>query len=394
MARSPESPTDAAAPAKRNVRRAAPSAATNARDSEPGPSSAVRSDPPPRPGRRKAAAATEAARANGNGNGNRRVARASTEPAVDGAPHGSGEHEEPSVGFVRGTWARLRGKGASLSAASFERLRAPALLVGRILVVLVALAGAGAVGRLAERHVRTSPAFAIRSLVVHGEERLSEAEILTAAGLAPGRNVFEVPPEDVHARLVRHPWIADATVRRRLPGTFELTIRERKPAALLELDRLYLVGQDATVFKVLGPEDPVDLPVITGIELSRFTTDRGYRASVLLEIVALLHDFRGAGLARRTSVEEIHVERDGSISIYVGEQATYVRLGRGPFQAKLRKLRRVMDELERRDASAAYVYLDNVRRPDRVTVRLRETPAPVSDDPPASDAVPASTRPL
>ena len=42
-----------------------------------------------------------------------------------------------------------------------------------------------------------------------------------------------------------------------------------------------------------------DLPVITGVDSARFTTDRAYRASLLLEIVALLHDYRGAGLFRR-----------------------------------------------------------------------------------------------
>jgi hypothetical protein len=31
----------------------------------------------------------------------------------------------------------------------------------------------------------------------------------------------------------------------------------------------------------------------------------------------------------------------------------------------------VLDRLEQKRARAAYVYLDNVRRPDRVTVRLR-----------------------
>ena len=199
--------------------------------------------------------------------------------------------------------------------------------------------------------------------------------MLRAAGLSVGENVFAVPPEDVHARLVRHPWIAEATVRRRLPGTFEIDVRERRPAASILLDRLYLVGQDASVFKVLEPGDPIDLPVVTGVDLARFTSDRTFRSSTLLEVVALLHDFGGAGLTSRVAIEEIHFERDGSLSMYLGDDATYVRLGRAPYQAKLRRLRRIFDELARRDARAAYVYLDNVRRPDRVTVRLRETPA-------------------
>ena len=67
----------------------------------------------------------------------------------------------------------------------------------------------------------------------------------------------------------------------------------------------------------------------------------------------------------------MHVESNDGISLYVGADATYVRLGRGPFRKKLARLRQVVDEIASRRARAAYVYLDNVRRPDRVTVRLR-----------------------
>ena len=90
-------------------------------------------------------------------------------------------------------------------------------------------------------------------------------------------------------------------------------------------------------------------------------------------------------------MEEIHFERDGTLSMYVGDDATYVRLGRAPYQAKLRRLRRVLDELGRRDARAEYVYLDNVRRPDRVTVRLRESAAPVSAASPSTPPAGAPT---
>ncbi|MBC7171989.1 MAG: FtsQ-type POTRA domain-containing protein, partial [Polyangiaceae bacterium] len=243
--------------------------------------------------------------------------------------------------------------------------------IGKLILVALALAGVGAAGKLVERHVRTSAAFATQELAVAGNERLTSDEVLRAAGLAVGKNVFEVPPEDAQARLVRHPWIAEAEVQRRLPGTFRVRVREHRPAALISLDRLYLVGEDATVFKAVEQADPVDLPVVTGIDVTRFTSDRTYRSSLLLEVVAVMHDYRAAGLYRREPIAEVHVGQDDSLSLYIGEDATEVRLGHGPFRAKLRKLRTVLDKLGERDARPAYVYLDNVRRPDRVTVRLR-----------------------
>jgi cell division protein FtsQ len=269
---------------------------------------------------------------------------------------------------LRERFAAVRAIGA--------RLRRPVELVLRGALVIVVGIGAVALGRLVERHVRTSPAFATQAIDVEGHVRISREEILEAAGLAVGRNVFEVAPEDAQRRLLAHPWIAGARVRRRLPGRYEIEVRERRAVGVLVLDEVFLVADDGTVFKRVEEGDPVDLPVITGIERDRFMRDRAFRTSIVLEAVALLHDYRGAGLASRYSIGEVHVERDDGLSLYIGEDPTYVRLGHGPFRPKLARLRTVLDELARRGTRAEYVYLDNERRPDRVTVRVREQEAP------------------
>ena len=276
---------------------------------------------------------------------------------------------------LRERFARVR----TATTRVWERVRRPLWLVTRVVLVVVVAAGAVAVGRLVEKHVRTSPAFATKHVNVEGAERLTEEEVLEAAGLAIGQNVFDLAPEDAQARLVAHPWIADATVRRKLPDTFEVTVREHEAVAVLALteggdddgDSLYLVAEDASVFKRVTEDDPLDLPVITGVDRARFSRDPSWRSSLLVEVVALLHDYRGAGLWRREPIAELHLEDDDSLSMYIGDDAARIALGHGPFRGKLRRLRRVLDELRSREARPAYVYLDNVRRPDRVTVRLR-----------------------
>lgn len=275
---------------------------------------------------------------------------------------------------MRDRISALRARLAALG----ERLRRPATIALRTLLVIAAIAGSFALFRVIERHVRTSPSFAATEIEIHGAERLAASEIEQTAGLGVGRNVFEVSPDEARRNLLAHPWIAEADVRRRLPGRWTVTIRERAAAAILMLDpeaegdaQGWLVGAEGEVFKQLEPGDPVDLPVITGIDRGRFTADRAFRTRVLLAIVALLGDWRAAGLWRREPIGEIHVEPDDALTLRVGEDATEIRLGRGPYRAKLDRLRRVLDELGRRHARPAYVYLDNVRRPDRVVARVR-----------------------
>lgn len=255
--------------------------------------------------------------------------------------------------------------------AKLRVLRRPAIFLFRLALVGVIAIGAVAVGQLVEQHVRTSPAFATIDIAVDGLERLPREEILSTAGLSLGQNVFEVSPEAATAALRAHPWIADATVTRRLPGSYAISIDERRAVAIAALEDLQLVGEDATVFKARQAEDPVDLPVITGLLDEAFEEDPLLRATALVSAVALLHDYRDVGLWRREPIGEIHVSPDGSLSLYAGAEATHVRLGQRPFREKLRRFRKVLDRLQSRDARPAYVYLDNPRRPDRVTVRLK-----------------------
>jgi cell division protein FtsQ len=256
-------------------------------------------------------------------------------------------------------------------AAAYERCRKPLSWLARAAVLAAVTAGAVAGGRLLEQHVRSAKAFATHEIEISGAQRLSRADVLTAAGLALGQNVFEVSPEQARDKLSLHPWVADASVTRRLPGTYRIQVREQQPAALLQLEALYLVSEEGTVFKQLAPEDTSDLPVITGVDPRQFRADVAFRTSLLVNAVALLHDYRDVGLWHREPIAEIHAEGEDAFSMYVGKDAMLVRLGERPFRKKLRRLRGILDELRDDSGRPAYVYLDNVRRPDRVAVRLR-----------------------
>ena len=241
---------------------------------------------------------------------------------------------------------------------------------------LVLLAGAAATtlwfARTLEQYVRTADAFSIRNVLVEGNQQLGDMQVRRIARLRLGANIFEVSPVEARDHLLDHPWIEEAAVRRRLPGELRIEVVERRPVALVALDHLYLVSDDGTVFKRLGVDDPVDLPVITGLESRRFYEDYTYRTAVLPRSLAVLQDYEGAGLTAREPVSEIHFESPEDIALFVGQDGMHLRLGRGQHRQKFRRLRRILSRLEEEDSRPAYVYLDNRRRPDRVTVRLLE----------------------
>ena len=239
------------------------------------------------------------------------------------------------------------------------------------------LAGVGIIaslwlaGQWLGQYVRHAPAFAIKTIHIHGNKRLNRDEILRVAGMKLGDNAFAYHGALIEKRLAHHRWIASVQASRALPDSYTLHIREHQPAAVLALDHLYLVSTEGVVFKQLSLEDPIDMPVITGVDAARFENDRHYRASTLLRVLALFQDYRDAGLWQREPIAEVHVMEDDELSVYVGKGVTYVKLGRSPYDTKLKQLKGILDRLNAQYLQASYVYLDNVRRPDRAVVKLR-----------------------
>jgi cell division protein FtsQ len=261
----------------------------------------------------------------------------------------------------------------------------------RIMGVLAMLAAGYGLSHFVQRHLTTAPAFAIDAIELKGLARLTRAELLHSAGIATGMNVFARSPEEIHARLLRHPWILSAEVKRELPSRIRITVRERDPIALLvveacsapvskggdddpacdEASSLYLVSADAKMFKRMSGKEAIDLPVVTGITRQRLAADADLSRRVVTQAVGLMHEYRASDLWRRNPIGEIHLESNDGFSLYVGDDLTYVRLGAPPFAQKLSRMKKVFERLEHEHARAEYVYLDNEQRPDRVAVRLR-----------------------
>lgn len=250
--------------------------------------------------------------------------------------------------------------------------------LGQLAAVLAVLALLAWAGRGLYRYVRSSEAFAIREVSVEGHHRLDEMEVRSVAQLLEGQNVFEVPPAEAQKHLLGHPWIKTAEVTRRLPGQYRIVIEERRPVALAVLDQLYLVSDDGVVFKRLSVDDSADLPVITGIASERFYDDFDYRTALLLRSLAVLQDYEGSGLSEDEPVSEIHFEGERNVELFIGKDGVHIRLGADHHRQKLRRFRRILEGLEREKSRPAYVYLDNVRRPNRVTVRLQDSQTSVN----------------
>ena len=94
----------------------------------------------------------------------------------------------------------------------------------------LALVGFLSVGLLyGYRYLTNSAYFAVKSLEIAGNIRLSSREVLDMAGLDNGMNALLVSIDEVERKIAANPWVSAVSVKRSLPDGFTIRITEREP---------------------------------------------------------------------------------------------------------------------------------------------------------------------
>lgn len=224
----------------------------------------------------------------------------------------------------------------------------------------------------AERYITTSPRFALTEVIIVGNHLRTQPDLMTRAGFSVGENVFTVDLDAAQTKLESDPWIAEATLARRLPDGIVVTVRERQAAALVALGTdTYLSTSAGELFKKLEPGDPVELPVITGIDPDHALDDREGVARDIVRALDLASDYEHGTLGQKQPLEEIHMSPSGGVTLVIGKGSTQLVLGGPPYRKKLEEASRVVFEIERRGNKADAIFLDNDARPNRVVARVK-----------------------
>lgn len=219
-------------------------------------------------------------------------------------------------------------------------------LYGTLVVCSTTLVAFGA-GLLA-RSVLDSGYFSISKIEVEHQARVTTDEVIALSNVLPGDNLLRLNLDQIGRKVAEHPWIARVEVRRNFPDTLVIEVRERNPVAILNLGYLYCVDDNGEVFKLLDGGDPLDLPVVTGIDRELLIQDPQGIQQVLSRVVALLGDLAERQSFGLNEVSEVHLAENGSLILFTYIGGVPVELGTGDFVAKLDRLERIYDQLRPR----------------------------------------------
>lgn len=198
-----------------------------------------------------------------------------------------------------------------------------------------------------------SAGLELANVEVRGRLRTPSDAILAALQVKQGQPLLAFDPYAARQALEALPWIRKAEVERHLPNLVRVTLEERVPLALWQLDGVISVIDDrGVIIPGVAPEDFAELPLVVG---------------------------RGAETEAADLLAMLELERDLAnkveAAVRVSERRWNLRLKNGidialPAEDPAAALARLI-ELDQRDQllSRDLVLID-LRQPDRLVLRL------------------------
>ena len=150
----------------------------------------------------------------------------------------------------------------SLSACG-RALRACLRIALTLCMTAALLGGAGYGVYKAYVFCTSSSYFNISSIDVTGNKRVTTQSVLDACGIREGMNSVSANVHSMEKILLQIPWIETVSIRRELPGSIKISIREREPAFLgKKKDKLFYVSSKGKAIAPVESKNFISLPIL------------------------------------------------------------------------------------------------------------------------------------
>lgn len=205
--------------------------------------------------------------------------------------------------------------------------------------------------------------FTVERVLADGRKETTSSQVLSTIGVRLGEPIFAVDLVAARDRLLTLPWVATATIERRLPDTLYVRVTETEPLALWQKQqRLHLLGRDGDVIDGAPIERFANLLVVVG-------PDAPKHAAALLDMLGTRPELRKRVTAAiRVGGRRWNLRLDNGIDVQLPEENAAAAWG------QLARLERDYGILGRDLA------VIDLRRPDQLLVRL--APSAVARDKP------------
>jgi cell division protein FtsQ len=240
-----------------------------------------------------------------------------------------------------------------LASQSVRRRRRRPIAIGRkssgqlgfglvkIFLFLCGLAGLSLMFVWGYQFVSESPYFRLDNIIVDGVGDELARELIKISGIERTESLLSLDVSSIRRNIESHPWIRSVFLKKDFPHTLRIRAENEEPRAIVLLDKMYLVGTRGRIFKELARGDSVDLPVITGLSAGDDTNGEFLKRAVSFLNLLRLED----AVVSVEELSELHLNGDGSLTIYISRLPFKVCLGSKDFGRKLDLLGHIIKHL-------------------------------------------------
>jgi cell division protein FtsQ len=204
--------------------------------------------------------------------------------------------------------------------------------------------------------------LSIERVEVEGAVRGGAESIYNRLASYVGQNIVDVNLYEVAAVAESDPWVLSASAKRILPGTLQVTVEERHPAAIAVIGGAgYVVDTTGFVVSRLKRGEFQHLPVFTGLD----DLDRKALAAAMVRGVRTIARLKGSAGVWVGEIAEMDFSRPDRIAVRTVDSGPEILLDPGRVERNLNRYLELRREIARRAGRLEYVDL---RWQDRISV--------------------------
>ena len=272
--------------------------------------------------------------------------------------------------------------------ATQHRIRRGMGVLFRIILLAALVGGAYAgVREAARRLLFENSDFELKTIELQTDGSLQREQVLKAADLHEGENLFRVNLARVHDRIQQLPQTDEVQVERKLPGQIDIRVVERKPVAWITSekeisdpftsDTAFLVDARGVLMKQkkLLPEY-LGLPLILGCSSESLEAGKVVESPEAKTALELLRLTSRSLLQMRFQIREIDLSK-GYCLLVTDKNRARVTFGFNDLQTQLRRLEQFLVYCDDSKQELATVNLFVQRN---IPVTFAQAPAAVIND--------------
>ncbi len=211
-------------------------------------------------------------------------------------------------------------------------------------------------------HLLEDPCFRVREVEIEGCGKIRPEAIRSLIAIEGMPNLFTVRLEEIARHVETHPWIDHVVVRKVFPNKIRVQIDERKPIAILQLEKLYYIDAKGVVFSPVGEGDGYNFPFLTGLTRQALEKDSESSRDLLMRALELVRLTEKEKVSPIEEISEIHMSRTFGIDCYARANGLEVKMGKDSFHEKMRRLSIVWSDLQKRGLSIMSIDCSDLNR--------------------------------